>query len=216
MNGLTSSDRYKRLLDGRPIASTIGTDFPSAVTTIVPMQGVVEMLVLDALMLQGDRLSGDNVSFVPYVYFTNPDGTVDRMTQGDYDDAKAAGQTVPSGTVAVHKLYLNDVDAGLIVKNADSFQQGQEYGLLKQVKHVSPDLYARIRKLETLTKDPNFVSYLTTELRYTDRDVIRYTSMASAVSTLFHDRCTAGQLTLDLDIQKHVAKTNLPAGQGCN
>lgn len=213
-NGLTGSDRYRRLVDGRPIAQTIPIDFKSAVTTIVPMQGVVEMLVLDALLLQGDRLSGDNVSYIPYSYFAKSDGSVDRLSKDDFDDLAAADR--PANAVVVNKLYLNDVDAGLIANNADGFQQGKEYGLLKQMKHVSPDLYSRLQKLAADVKDPAFTNYLTTELRFTDRDIYRYSAMVAAVSQLFHDRCTAGQLVLDLDLAKHLAKTNYGPGQGCN
>lgn len=215
MSGLQNSARYKRLLDGRPIGQFVPTDFKSAVEQIVPMQGVVEMLVLDAIMLQGDRLSGDNVSYVPYMFFPNADGSVGRISKDDFDDLAKDGKPQPAGAVAVRKLYLNDVDAGLIVKSTESMQGGQEYALLKNVKHVSPDLYSRIQKLAHTVKDPAFITYLTTELRFTDRDVLRYTTMAGAVSQLFHDRCVAGSLTLDLDIQKHVAKSNFGPKQGC-
>lgn len=224
--GLTASPRFQRLTSSKPIAQSIGTDFKTAVESIVPMQGVTEMLVLDALMLQGDRLSGDNVSYVNFMFFQNADGTVDRMSEDDFkelaeegkrqDGGPDAPQTpLPANAVKVRKLYLNDVDAGLIVKNAEGFQNGSEYGLLKRVAHISPDLYARVRKLETMTKDPAFEQYMKTELRYTDRDWVRYSTMAGAVSTLLHDRCAAGSLTLDLDIAKHVAKQNLAPREGC-
>lgn len=213
--GLTSSPRFKRLVDGRPIAGTIATDFKSAVETIVPMQGVTEMLVLDALMLQGDRLSGDNVSYVNFMFFQDADGSVDRMSEDDYLELAEEGAPQPAGAIKVRKLYLNDVDAGLIVKNAESFQNGSEYALLKKVAHLSPDLYARVRKLAASVQDPAFERYMKSELRYTDRDWVRYSTMAGAVSTLLHDRCAAGQLTLDLDVQRHVAKTNLGPRRGC-
>jgi hypothetical protein len=217
LDKLKSSPRFKRLIDGRPIASTVATDLKTAVESIVPMQGVVEMLVLDAFMLQGDRLSGDNVSYVPFVYFQKPDGSVDKMSKKDFDELREENPTAaPAGAVPVRKLYLNDVDAGLVARNADSFQNGSEYALLKQVSHVSADLYARVRQLGARTTDPAFETFAKTEWRYTDRDWARYQAMAQAVSTLFHDRCAAGSLVLDLDVAKHVSRTNLAARQGCD
>lgn len=213
--GIQGSARYKRLVDGRPLAQIVPGDFKSSVEQIVPMQGLVEMLVLDAIMLQGDRLSGDNVSYVPFMYWPQGDGTVGHMSKDDFDDLPKEGKAQPANAVQVRKLYLNDVDAGLIVKSTESMQGGQEYALLKSLKHVSPDLYARIQKLAQASRTPAFTSWLTTELRFTDRDVLRYTTMAQAVSSLFHDRCVAGSLTLDLDVQRHVAGTNLGAKQGC-
>lgn len=214
-SGLQGSPRYKRLVDGRPIGQIVPTDFKSAVEQIVPMQGVIEMLVLDAIMLQGDRLSGDNVSYVPFMFFPNADGSVGRISKDDFDDLAKEGKPQPAGAVAVRKLYLNDVDAGLIVKSTENMQAGQEFALLKSAKHVSPDLYARVQKLATQTKDPAFTSWLVSELRFTDRDVLRYTTMAQAVATLFRDRCVAGSLLLDLDVQKHVAKASFGPRQGC-
>ena len=172
------------------------------------MQGVVEMLVLDAIMLQGDRLSGDNVSYVPFMYWPQGDGTVGSMSKNDFDDLPKEGKAQPANAVAVRKLYLNDVDAGLIVKTTESMQGGQEYALLKSVKHVSPDLYARIQKLAASTKNPAFTSWLVSELRFTDRDVLRYTTMAQAVAGLFKDRCESGALKVDLDLQRRVGSCN--------
>lgn len=216
LDKLTRSPRFKRLVDGRPIATTVATDFKTAVETIVPMQGVAEMLILDALMLQGDRLSGDNVSFVPYVYFQTADGTVDRITKDDFDDLAADDPAAaPASAVEVRRLYLNDVDAGLVVKNAESFQNGSQYAQLKKVSHVSPDLYTRVQKLAAVTNDPAFEAFVKREWRFTDRDWVRYKAMAGAVSKLLRDRCTAGALILDLDVAKHVARTNLGAREGC-
>jgi hypothetical protein len=214
---LTGAVRFRRLTDARPIASTLPRDFKGAVEAIIPMQGVVEMLVLDALMLQGDRLSGDNVSFVPFMYFQKPDGSIDRMSKDDFDDlAKSDPGAVPAGAVAVRKLYLNDVDAGLIVKNADQMQAGVEFSQLKKISHVSPDLYVRVQKLGKMVDEGALETFAKTEWRFTDRDWTRYQTMAKAVARLLHDRCTAGTLTLDLDIAKHVAGTNLGPREGCD
>jgi hypothetical protein len=214
--GLTRSPRFQKLTDARPIASSVPGDLKGAVQAIVPMQGVVEMLVLDALMLQGDRLSGDNVSFVPFMYFQKADGSVDRMSKDDFEELqKDDPGAVPPGAVEVKKLYLNDVDAGLVVKNAQSFQNGSEYGLLKRVNHISPELYGRVRKLAGMVQNPEFEKFAKSDWRYTDRDWTRYREMTLAVSTLLHDRCTGGALTLDLDVAKHLAHTNLGPKQGC-
>lgn len=213
LDKLQASLRYKRLIDARPVASTIGRDFKSAVEAIVPMQGVVEMLILDALMLQGDRLSGDNVSYVPYMFWQKPDGSMDRMSKNDFEDLAPADK--PTNAVEVRKLYLNDVDAGLIVKNADSFQRGSEYAQLLKMRHIAPDLYTKVNKLASLTRDPAFESFAKSEWRYTDRDWVRYKAMTEAVSALLKDRCTSGQLLLDLDVQKHVSGSSFGARQGC-
>lgn len=211
--GLTASPRAKRLVDPRPVSADVGTDLKSAVTTLVPMEGVVEMLVLDSIMLQADRLSGDNVSYVPYVYYPGANGSVERMSKDDFDDMDAAAR--PAGTVAVNKLYLNDVDAGLMSKNADSMQAGTQFGLLKKVAHIDPDLYGRVQALAKRAKDPSFQAFASTEWRYTDRDWVRYSTMIGAVATLLKDRCTSGALLQDLNLQKHMTKSSPAARTAC-
>jgi hypothetical protein len=216
-NGLSSSTQFKHLTDASPIKGTIGKDLKSAVGAIVPMQGVVEMLVLDALMLQADRLSGDNVSFIQYNYFQKPDGTVDKLSQKDLDDLKTSDpSSVTADAVPVHKLFLNDVDSGLIGGNPQQYEAGSEFAFLKRMAHISPDLYTRLRKLSGLVTTPDFESFAKTEWRYTDRDWARYKEMTTTVANLLHDRCTAGSLILDLDIAAHMAGTSHGPREGCD
>lgn len=214
---LRSSAQWKRLVDGKPIANLVpggaGASLKDAVQTIVPMQGLTEMLVLDAIMLQADRLSGDNVSYVAMVYFKKEDGSLDHEKKNDFTPELAAAHPE---AVEVRKLYLNDVDAGLAFNNAQGFQGGREWSLLSQITHISPKLYKRIIALKTLAADARLETFAKSEWRYTDRDWFRYKTMIDAVATLLQGRCNARSLTLDLDVEKHLSSTNLTAGQGCD
>jgi hypothetical protein len=107
------------------------------------------------------------------------------------------------------------VDAGLAFQSTTNAQNNQEFGLLRRISHISPDLYARLRKLNGLVSDPTFETLAKTEWLYTDRDWDRYRLMVQVVTQLLHDRCAAGSLVLDLDIQKHMSNTNLGPKQGC-
>lgn len=209
---LTASKQFKNLTNASGISAFTGPSFKEAVQTIVPMQGIAEMLVLDSIMLQADRLSGSNVSYIPYVYFKNADGTVGKDQKDDLTADALAALTEPT---EVKKIYLNDVDAGLNFNNAEGFQKGTEYGLLKRIAHISPDLYVRVLKLRDLVNTPAFEAFVKSEWLYTDRDFYRYKAQSIAVATLLHDRCAAKQLVLDLDIGKHIAGTNKKAGEGC-
>ncbi len=212
---LVASQRYKNLTSTTPVARIAGRDLAAAVSTIVPMQGVAEMLVLDAIMTQGDRLSGDNVSYVPVMYFQKADGSIDRMSKSDYDKARASDpNSVPAGAVEVKKLYLNDVDAGF-VHSSRSYQASREFSYLGKVAHLSPDLYARLRKLATIVGTPDFETYAKNEWKLTDNDYDKYKIMVTLVANQVHDRCASGTLVLDLDIAKHVAGTPLAARAGC-
>lgn len=209
LDRLTSSARFAKLTSARELG--VGRDLGAAATTIIPLQGITEMLVLDALMLQGDRLSGDNVSYIPYVYFQKPDGSIDKVTQKDFDKDHSIA---PNG-VPVKKLYLNDVDAGLVDHSSTSYRNGSEFKLLTRISHISPDLYVRALNLAMAVTDPRFESYVKTEWRFTDNDFAKYKIMAGVVGDLLKDRCKSGQLLLDLDVQKYMTSSTLPAGQGC-
>lgn len=208
---LRASPQWKRLVDGRPLPAS--ASLKDAVQTIIPMQGIGEMLVLDAIMLQADRLSGDNVSYVPMMYFKAADGSIDHVKKNDFSAADAAAHP---DAVEVKKLYLNDVDAGLAFNNAQGFQGGREYGLLRQVAHLSPKLYAKIAALKAAAAAGPLEAFAKSEWRYTDRDWFRYKTMLDAVGTLLHDRCTSKALVLDLDVDKHLAGADLAPGEGCD
>jgi hypothetical protein len=213
---LAASDRYARLTDPAPIARLAGPDLASAAGTIVPMQGVAEMLILDAILVQTDRLSGANVSYIPYVYFRRDDGSVGSLPKKEYEKAKAKDPaSVPKDVVDVRKLFLNDVDAGL--KNSPRrYQAGVQFRLLSQIAHLSPRLYARLIRLKTMVGDPAFEAFAKTEWRFTDDDYARYRTMVGVVARLLHDRCTAGQLRLDLDVEQRLAGRSSVAGEGCD
>ena len=208
---LRASPQWKHLVDGRSLAPS--ASLKDAVQTIIPMQGLGEMLVLDAIMLQADRLSGDNVSSVAMMYFKTADGTVDHAKKNDWKPEDAAAHP---DAVEVKKLYLNDVDAGLAFNNAPGFQGGREYALLGQLTHLSPKLYSRILALRAAAAAGPLEAFAKSEWRYTDRDWFRYKAMIEAVATLLHDRCNAKSLILDLDVDKHLAGASLAPGQGCD
>jgi hypothetical protein len=72
-----------------------------------------------------------------------------------------------------------------------------------------------LRKLNTLVADAGFQSFAKTEWLYADRDWERYRFMVDAVAQLLHDRCVAGSLLLDLDVQAQLGGTSLGPTQGC-
>jgi hypothetical protein len=211
--GIKASKQYANLMNARPVSQLVtGATLKDAVGTIVPMQGLTEMLILDTIMLQADRLSGDNVSYVNYVYFKKADGSIDKDQEGDMKPEDLAAHPEAA---KVKKLYLNDVDAGLAFKTTERALAGNQFAMLGRIAHISPDLYTRLMKLSKLTDDAAFEAFVRSEWLYTDRDWFRYKTMVQADAKLLHDRCVAKQLTLDLDLDKQLSGTNLKAGEGC-
>jgi hypothetical protein len=212
--GIESSHQFKLLTTTAPVATLLhgSTSLKDSVATIVPMQGMAEMFVLDVVMLQADRLSGDNVSSIPFMYFTSPDGSLGRKAKKDFGSDDASQHP---DAVEVNKLYLNDVDSGLNFASTTNALAGQEFAFLKRISHISPDLYARLRKLNGLVDDTGFQTFAKSEWLYTERDWARYQTMVHAVVQQLHDRCVAGSLFLDLDIQKHMKGTNFGPKEGC-
>jgi hypothetical protein len=203
------SARFHALIDGRPIDATVGHDLAGAVQAIVPMQGMTEMLVLDAIMLEPSRFTGGRVASAPYVYFA--DGT--RMPKAAYD----AGASHPAGSsgVTVARLFLSDVAGGLVTRSPDAVRASPGYAFLGQIAHLSPDLYVRVQRLAGMVQNPEFESFARSEWRFSERDWLRYREMTLSVATLLHDRCSVGALVLDLDVGKHLARANLAPGAGC-
>ena len=182
---LARSERVRNLVDPRPVSDLVGRG-QAAVAPVVSMQGIVEMLVLDAILLDGDRFRGNRVHGVP--------ATVDG--------------------VPVSRLVLTDTGGGLLQASPAAIRGGAGFDLLGRVAHIAPDLYTHVQRLRRMVDNPELGTFVQSEWRFTERDWLRYREMAIAVATLIHDRCAAGALRLDLDVT--AAQNGAPPPASCD
>src|SRR5258708_16378658 len=121
------------MADSRPVPAILGSrGFTQAnVQDLIAMRDMSEMILLDYLMAQSDRLTGGNIGDYATIYYQD---------QGQIKNTRKADK-VPAGATAVtvKKLIIIDTDAGLLNQNV--FQQK---GYLNRISHTHPHTFARL------------------------------------------------------------------------
>ncbi|MFZ0917367.1 MAG: peptidoglycan-binding domain-containing protein, partial [Candidatus Udaeobacter sp.] len=196
---LSSTQAFRRMADARPLKAILGsTQFSQEnVQTLVGMRDMSEMILIDYLMAQSDRLSGGNISDYNFVYFI------------DGDDVKSVNahkaDSVPANAVkvTVKKLTLKDNDAGLL--NNNLFEQK---GYISQISHMHPDTYNRlIAFAQKWKEDPTVKEFFHKECTLSASQLARFEKYILTAANTLESRKANGKLLLDLDLDDYFRPT---------
>ena len=135
-----------------------------AVQQVVQIKDLSDMVLMDFIMSQADRFSGNMHSQKIYVWIDN--GVLKHKARKS-DSAKAAepAQQIPPEAVLINRMILKDNDAGLISGNS-----AKSYHLLEKVSHMDPKTYNRLLDLQKELQKPEIVQWYQTELLFTQAD----------------------------------------------
>src|SRR6266436_4298068 len=133
----------------------------AAVQQIVQIKDLSDMVLMDFIMSQADRFSGNMHSEKVYLWVEN--GVLKDAAKKS-NAAKAAEQLkeIPPGAVLVDRMIMKDNDAGLISGN--SAKTGH---LLEKVSHVDPKTYNRLLDLQKELQKPEVAEWYQQELLFT-------------------------------------------------
>jgi hypothetical protein len=192
---LSETQAFRLTADTRPIKAILGsTQFSQGnVQTLIAMRDMSEMILIDYLMAQSDRLTGGNISDYEFIYFVDG-GHVKGVNAHKSDEVPA---NVAKTTVK--KLTLKDNDAGLLNENV--FEQK---GYISQISHMHPDTYNRlIAFAEKWKEDPAVKDFFHKECTFSTSQLARFEKyLMTAVNTL-QARQGNGKLLLDLDLDDY-------------
>ena len=135
-----------------------------AVQQMVKIKDLSDMILMDFIMNQADRFSGNMHSQKIYVWIEN--GVLKTKTKKN-DPAQAAEQLkeIPSDAVLVNRMIMKDNDAGLVSGNS-----AKSYHLLEKVSHMDPKTYNRLLDLQKELQKPEVAQWYQTELLFTSAD----------------------------------------------
>jgi len=199
---LSSTRAFRRMADSRQAEAILGSrEFTQAnVQTLVGMRDMSEMILLDYLLAQSDRLTGGNISDYSFTYYLD-NGKVKSVKTSKASD-------IPAGAskVVVKKLTLKDTDAGLL--NTNVFEKK---GYLSQISHLHPDTFARLQTLAGKWQtDPSVKEFFHRECTFSNSQMARFEKyLLNAASTL-QGRFDNGHLHLDLDLDDYFAGATPP------
>src|SRR5205823_399238 len=136
----------------------------TAVQQIVQIRDLSDMVLLDFIMSQADRFSGNMHSEKIYLWVEN--GVLKNTTRKS-DPAKAADQLmqIPPEAVLVDRMIMKDNDAGLVSGNS-----AKTYHLLEKISHMDTKTYNRVLDLQKELLKPEVAQWFQTELLFTPAD----------------------------------------------
>jgi hypothetical protein len=136
----------------------------AAVQQIVQVRDLSDMVLMDFIMSQADRFSGNMHSEKIYLWIEN--GVLKNKTKKS-DPAKAAEQMkqIPPEAVLVNRMIMKDNDAGLISGNS-----AKSYHLLEKISHMDSKTYNRLLNLQKELQKPEVAQWYQTELLFTPSD----------------------------------------------
>jgi hypothetical protein len=136
----------------------------AALQQIVQIRDLSDMVLMDFIMGQADRFSGNMHSEKIYLWVEN--GVLKNQARKS-DSAKAAEQLkhIPPEAVLVNRMIMKDNDAGLISGNS-----AKTYHLLEKISHVDSKTYDRLLDLQKELKKPEVAQWSQTELLFTPAD----------------------------------------------
>jgi hypothetical protein len=197
---LSSTRAFRRMADSRPVEAIVGSrDFTQS--NVQALVGMSEMILLDYLLAQSDRLTGGNISDYSFTYYRDGD-KVKSIKTSKADD-------VPAGAakVIVRKLTIKDTDAGLL--NANVFEKK---GYLSQISHLHPKTFACLQTLATKWRDDSTVKeFFHRECTFSNNQLARFEKYLVAAASTLQSRLDSGKLRLDLDLDDYFAGVAPPS-----
>src|SRR4029453_7075552 len=136
----------------------------ATVQQIVQIRDLSDMVLMDYIMSQADRFSGNMHSEKVYMWIDN--GAL-KSDSKKSDPAKAAEQLkqIPADAVLVNRMIMKDNDAGLISGNS-----AKTYHLLEKISHIDSKTYDRLLDLQKELQKPEVAQWYQTELLFTSAD----------------------------------------------
>ena len=195
-----------RVLNANQIGTMVGREFEKAQYGIRVMKDISDMILLDFILAQQDRLG--NIHSKDYYYYLQ-DGKTERVAAKKIANPAAE---LPSPNVKVPIMVLKDSDCG--VRQGSNLFKKQK--TLEKVRHMDPDTYAHLRWLVQEWKSGAAKEFLIREAALETPNLWGNSVHTVIEKNLFEaekilvDNCKAGKLLLDLDPKAHMAMKNSP------
>jgi hypothetical protein len=159
------------------------------------MRDMSEMILLDYLVAQSDRLSGGNIADYNFLYLIEGN----HVKEQRQPKITSGGAASSPNQVVAKRLTLIDNDAGLL--NENTFEKK---GYLNQISHMHPETYNRlIAFAQKWKEDPTVKEFFHKECTLSTAQVARLEKDLMTAANTLQARHAAGKLLLDLDLDEY-------------
>lgn len=181
-------------------------DFTQSAPILIQMKDVSDMILMDTLLNQQDRVG--NIAYLSYAYYL-VDGQIRKMK---LKETKLSPETISKiqalrGTniSLVKEMLLKDNDCGVAKSNMARINS-----LLEDVHHMSFTTYQRLLWLANAVDTPEVESYFKNELLFNDQDwdgKMKFKQNVEFAAQHLQSKCLSGELYFDLNLQQHIDGT---------
>jgi hypothetical protein len=201
---------YLSLKNPAPLASKLGIELPKIAQTMVQLKDVSDMILLDYLLNQQDRMG--NIHFISYYLYMEEGALKDKkVKKADPGDTSEATEMKAKGAVVVKRMLLADNDCGVTKDNLVKSNQ-----ILEGVNHMGLDTYRRLLWLTTQLQTSEWKNFFKEELRFTQSDLEKTNSISSGLLLnaanavkILQEKCRKGALQLDLNLLLQLQGKNI-------
>src|SRR6478672_950685 len=204
-----ASSEFARVTSSSPLKlnykDAAGRLDQAAVQQIVQIRDLSDMVLIDYIMSQADRFSGNMHSEKVYLWIENG---VLKSDSKKSDPAKAAEQLkqLPVDAVLVNRMIMKDNDAGLISGNSAKTSH-----LLEKISHMDSKTYNRLLDLQKELQKPEVAQWYQTELLFTSADFNTMKNNVDQAVAILSGRKGNG-LFLDANVSTAIGADNQPQG----
>lgn len=202
----TQQPPFLRVANPLPLSQTLPTrEFTQVAQTILQMKDVADLVLLDTLMNQQDRIG--NIHYKVYWYYLNPaiPTKLDRL-KSDAKWVNGAWSIPPAEAkamegrqaVLVKEMLLKDNDCGIIKSN-----MMRKVNALEQVSHFSKLTYRRFMDFAGRIHDPTAKAFFMQELLFTESDYAVLIANSLKAKEILQTKCRTGQLHFDVDVEEY-------------
>lgn len=213
--------RYQRFLRQKPFLSVASaqtirqmlgtTNFTTVAQTVVQMKDVSDMILMDVLLNQQDRIGNIHYKFT--WYFLNPQSGKLEKTKSDAKTADGKIQIPPEESrnmagkqaVLIKDMLLKDNDCGVSKSNMMRL-----VGALEKVRHMSYQTYRRFLSFEQSLATAGAKDYFMTELLFSPTDYNGLIKNATWAKQILVKKCQTGEMNFDVDIETYAPGATQP------
>lgn len=216
--------RYDRFLKQKPFLAVAsgqsvaelagGSDLKKMAQVVTVMKDVSNMIVLDYMLNQKDRIG--NIHF-KFRLLKNEGGKIIE-TKSETELEKKTGkeiipadelQRIQAGEVLVREMIMKDNDCGVSKEN-----EMMKHGALERIRHMNAKQFRQVQKLAEYVQTAEGQAYFQNELRIPnsifigDQKVSGIKNNIVKAAKILKANCESGTLKLDLHLEKLLADAN--------
>ncbi|MFT6071312.1 MAG: hypothetical protein ACJAT2_000494 [Bacteriovoracaceae bacterium] len=188
-SGYLKTNFYKQAKKRGPITKQFDKSF-SNIGSIFALKDFTDMLIIDAILSQFDRYGNAN-AYQYYYFFENGQLIEEKLKK---DDPEQAFLMKSKGAKLVKRLLLKDNDCGIAFRN-----RTLDDGALNKIRHFSKETFEKLNLLNEKMSDPSFISFLKSNLKFSDADVLKVKANTLQVFNLIKEKVESGKALLDLN-----------------